>query len=395
MSAKRILLIYAKNSLELLNRQSALGSYLYVLCGILEKGGYRVQVNDILFGDLKKQEQTTNVINPSGSANSLFKFVPGILKNFIKDISHFKSIKNKYSQIAITKEFDLILEFYTYGSNIGYLLSKKKKKPLIVVYDAPVLEEYEFFHGKNYFFRNKILKRQYQTIKQASWIVTYSASVKKHLEKLVNAPIKNSIHQNVDFTRFEFIENKQFDRMPVNIGFIGSFLKWHKVDFLLDAFNKLREEGINARLFLIGNGMEYSSIKNQAEVSKYAADIIMPGFTDGEKLLDYKKMIHIGVMPGSNWYGAPNKIFEYGAANMAVIAPATPTIAELFLNNTDLLLFDENSFADFYLHLKVLCTNPKLCKKLSQQLHTKITSTYSEASTFNYYNSIFTQLKSE
>src|SRR4051812_9115431 len=143
---KRIVVVYAKSSLELLNRQSALGSYLYVLCSLLEKGGYEIQVNEILFSDLKKQKKNIRSTDQPKPVNKLIKLLSRvkIVKNAFNDILHFSSIKKKYHQINAIKGFDIILEFYTYGSNIGYLLSKKQKKPLIIVYDSPVMEEYEF-----------------------------------------------------------------------------------------------------------------------------------------------------------------------------------------------------------------------------------------------------------
>jgi glycosyltransferase involved in cell wall biosynthesis len=272
---------------------------------------------------------------------------------------------------------------------------KKNNKPLVIVYDAPVLEEYEFFHGKKYFFKNKILKRQAQTLKHASHVITYSKAVKKYLENLLGHPIKSSTHQNVDFTRFEFVEGKQLDGSPINIGFVGSFLKWHKVDLLINTYNKLRKDGISAKLYLIGNGMEYAAIKEQVGMSKYSCDIQMTGFLDGKELYEYKKQMHIGIMPGSNWYGAPNKIFEYGAANMAVVAPATPTIRDLFTDKDHLLLFDESKEDGLYNSLKMLCQDADLRIRLAKNLQHKIVTTYSEKATFDYYNGIFVNMTSK
>ena len=44
---KKILIVYGKSTAEIFNRQSALGSYIHCLAGILVKNGYDVRINDI------------------------------------------------------------------------------------------------------------------------------------------------------------------------------------------------------------------------------------------------------------------------------------------------------------------------------------------------------------
>jgi glycosyltransferase involved in cell wall biosynthesis len=119
--------------------------------------------------------------------------------------------------------------------------------------------------------------------------------------------------------------------------------------------------------------------------SEYASDIFIPGFMDGEELLNFKQKINIGVMPGSNWYGAPNKIFEYGAAKMAVVAPDTPTISELFQNSEDLLLFKHDDEDSLYKTLLVYINNSSLRNKHAVALQNKIRNNYSENITFTFY----------
>ena len=104
--------------------------------------------------------------------------------------------------------------------------------------------------------------------------------------------------------------------------------------------------------------------------------------------MNYKKQIDIGVMPSSNWYGAPNKIFEYGAAKIAVVAPSTPTIVDLFENNKDLILFENESFDSLYNSLLKLVENQELLNTLAENLQNKIKSKYSKENTFNFYDNL-------
>jgi len=209
--------------------------------------------------------------------------------------------------------------------------------------------------------------------------------VKKYVWEKIGMHTTIQLHQNIDFTRFDFIHEKRLEQ-TINIGFIGSFLKWHRVDLLLKTFSRLKDEHYNIKLYLLGMGEEYASIKEKWSASKYKEDIFLPGFVDGEELLKLKKRIHVGVMPGSNWYGAPNKIFEYGAAHMAVIAPNTPTINDLFIDKKEVCLFENNSENGLYEGLKKLCDNVELISVLAENLHQKICINYSKTNTFEFYN---------
>ena len=381
----KVLIVYAKDTSEIFNRQSALGSYIHCLASILVKNGYKVKINDILFNEISEQES----ISVAKKGGSFFNFfLPSFLKEYIKDVRLFLWMSSLFNKIDNGEFFDIVLEFYTYGSDVGYKLSKKYSKPIVLVYDNPVLEEHSFFHSGQLFFKNKIELLEKQSLLQAHSIVVYSKAVENYLVKKTNIALPCFIHQNVDYTRFEFIDQKPLSDV-INIGFIGSFLKWHKVDLLLNAFTILKKDGFNIKLFLLGNGMDYENIKKQVLVNDYVKDIEMPGFMDGKRLFEYKKKINIGIMPGSNWYGAPNKIFEYGAAKMAVIAPNTPTISHLFKNDNELMLFEQDNLMDFVEKIRFYITNEQILKSHSENLQMKIKNNYSEIITFEFYDKLF------
>jgi len=383
---KKVLLVYSKSTEELMNRQSALGSYIFCLCEILQKNKMVVVVNGIPFDQLKQRTLHKRAELPQQSG-ILKKALPKSIKHLLKDILTFKHMKQLFQYISAAGTYDYVLEFYNYASDVGYKVSRQQNIPLILVYDSPVLEEYIFFNGNKLFFKNEILQRQLKTLLQAKHIVAYSNAVKEYLNKLTAKNLNVSIHQNVDYTRFDFLE-KQFNSSPIKIGFIGSFLKWHRIDLLLEVFDRLKKENVNVELFLVGFGMEYDAIKKLADQSPYKKHITLTGFMDGAALVEIKKQLHIGVMPGSNWYGAPNKIFEYGAAQMAVVAPDTLTISDLFQNEKEVLLFKQDDPDQLYQKLKLLCADLTLAEQLARTLQKKIKNNYAENITFEFYNKL-------
>lgn len=383
----KILIIYAKGSSELLNRQSALGSYILCLGKLLNETGHDIYINGESLSQLGSKPVSN--LNVPVSANKFSKFIPGSVKNIFRDKKIFAKHKSIFKDLKNSGPYTLILEFYTYGSNLGTLAGRAFNCPLITIFDSPVLEEYVFFNGAKLFNRRKIESEQNATLKNSNLIVVYSNAVKDYVEQRTNIIGKTRIHQNVDFTRFDFIEPRKIES-EINIGFIGSFLKWHRVDLLLNIFEKLKNDGLNVKLWLVGSGMHWPVIAEKVSNSPYKDSIHLTGFCDGAKLLEIKKHLHIGVMPGSNWYGAPNKIFEYGAAGLAVMAPSTPTIKDLFTN--EIRLFDWDNETSAYEELKYICLNPHIITLLQTSLQQFIQKKYSAKNTLNFYNGLIAEV---
>lgn len=378
---KKILFLYGKGTNELINRQSALGSYIYCLASLLQQCGYEIWINGIELSLLKQLEEKSNPVGKSGIVK---KLIPSFIKQFIRDKNLFSAHKKICNEIPNNINFEKVIEFYTYGSTLGIQQKDKYKCPYILIFDSPVLEEYEFFHGKKKLGRHKIINNQNASLRAADHIVVYSNAVKKYVSQITLVDENISIHQNVDFTRFEFLEPRKVEG-SINIGFVGSFLKWHRVDLLIDVFESLSITHKNLRLYLIGAGMEYQNICKRAASSPVFSQIELTGFCDGENLLEMKKKLHIGVMPGSNWYGAPNKIFEYGAAGLAVLAPRTPTISDIFNDSSGVILFKQDDKNDFFHVLKSYIENPELLTKNANRLQEMIRENYSEKHTIDYY----------
>lgn len=384
-SRKKLLIIYAKNPEEVYNPQSALGSYIFCLSSILHEGYFDVHVNgDFIESNSKRDE--VKLKNPlKNSSFSLKRLFPEIIKSSIKDLVLFYRIKKLYKKIDQEYKYDLILEMCSYGSNIGYKLAEKHNTPFFSIFDSPAKEEYVYFHGGASVFSYWIDRREGLTLKSSQKIVVYSPIVKSYLIEKYN--LKDTLfyfHQNVDFERFDIVEKHDANENVV-FGFIGSFLKWHKVDHLVESFIKLRQSGAKARLILLGYGLEFMNIKQLVENSPYKDDIELPGFVDGEVLKKYKKTIDVGILSGTTWYCAPNKLFEYGAANMAVIAQYTDTINYLFEDGKEIMLFNSESENDLLEAMKVCVSSRNKLDLLKKNLHYKVLNTYSKENSLRFY----------
>ncbi len=382
--ASIIQIIYAKNPGELINRRSALGSYIFTLAGLLSQAGHRVRLNDFYYQDLIDRLDKDESQTPP-SSRSLPLPLPKKLKAIARDILLFRNHRDLLDKVKILPKVDSILEFYTYGSDVGLKLSRLSGADLHLVYDGPVVEEYEIFQDHKPPFLNKIQKNQIESLRHATGIVAYSNPMKEYICQLADLKVGFNIHihQNIDFSRFEFYERKDFNP-PHVIGFVGSFLKWHRVDLLVEVFERLREEGHDLKLLLVGQGMEYDNITQQVSASSWKENIEMTGFLDKEELSEAKKRMHIGVMSSSNWYGAPNKLFEYGAMSIACVAPRTPTIADIFSEEL-IPMFPNYDREGLYAAIKSLLMEEGIIREKAKKLYQMIRGNFGEEKTRGFY----------
>ncbi len=386
-----VLILYTKDRYELFNRKSAIGSYIHCLASILNESEVNVFLNGEDFNQVNHNTKSHGDFQQSKIKQLISRLIPGFIKRLIRDFKHISSLKNFSEELLVSNNsYDAILEFYNFGSNVGYLVSKHFNIPLYITYDGPILEEYVFFNGAKPIFSNVILKREKKSLQAAKKIVVYSNPMIDFIKTKIGENDKLSIHQNVDFSRFDIMKNdKDYSSQSINICFVGSFLKWHQIDFLIDAFSECLKEGLDCKLFLIGDGMERLRMETYVDslTDNVKHNIKFTGFLDGSDLFELKEKMHIGIMPGSNWYGAPNKIFEYGAMKMSVIAPNTPTITDLF-NEEEVMFFKWKDKQSLTEKLIDMVSNTSKIKSFASNLNTYILNKYSSENTSSFYTKL-------
>ena len=383
----KLLILYTKDRHEVFNKKSALGSYINYLGKLLNKNGFEVYLNGEQLRNV--QDKSNSVVLTSNKLSFIKKIIPTSVKRYLREKKHLVDIDRFSEELVQGKvKYDLVLEYYNMGSDVGLKISKQQNIPYYIFYDGPILDEYEIFNHDKPFFFKEVVTRQKESFKHAQKIVAQSNPMKGYIvNNIEDCPNKIVIHQNVDYTKFDVLNtDKQFNTEELTLGFIGSFLPWHQVDMLLKAFKYVVSKGVNSNLLLIGDGMERQKMVDIVE--SFSADlkskIKFTGFVTEQALYDYKCQIDIGIMPGSNWYGAPLKIFEYGAMKMACIAPNTPTITDLFPNN-EVKFFEWKNQASLNQTLLEFCTNFEDMKNQAEKLHQYVVNRYSEKNTIDFY----------
>ncbi len=237
----------------------------------------------------------------------------------------------------------------------------------------------------------------------ADAIIVVSKFLKEHIESLgIDSNKIYIIPNGVDIDNFtlrqaasdELKAKYQLNGKTV-IGFVGSFIKWHNFELLLNTFSKVVQETKtnNLCLFLIGDGPLLKSLKNQVVDNGIVDNVIFTGNIPHNIIPDYISTMDICVIPHTNEFRSPIKLFEYMAMGKPVIAPKVEPVECVITHNLNGSLFEPGNPFSFMKELKSLINNKKSALALGENAKKTIIEKYQWEHNVQTILQIHTKLK--
>jgi glycosyltransferase involved in cell wall biosynthesis len=127
------------------------------------------------------------------------------------------------------------------------------------------------------------------------------------------------------------------------LGMAGFFAPYHGVDHVAPLVTRLRGAGVPARAVLVGAwSNELAAWLEAARLERPVEwEYVDPvGVVAPENVPGYLAAFDVGLMPASNWYGSPTKVFEYGAMRVPVVAARTGPAREVLREGDEGLLVE-------------------------------------------------------
>jgi glycosyltransferase involved in cell wall biosynthesis len=126
------------------------------------------------------------------------------------------------------------------------------------------------------------------------------------------------------------------------VGYVGAFVHWHGIDwFVEEIVNKLKDHP-DLVLLLVGDGVCFAQISELVEQAGMQQQIILPGRVPHEQIPCYIEAMDYGILPDSNDYGSPMKLFEFMAMCKGMVAPDFSPISEVVKDGETSWLFPAN-----------------------------------------------------
>ncbi len=276
----------------------------------------------------------------------------------------------KIRKVIQRKKIDFIYERYALNTFAGLKISKKYGIPLIIeVNDATFVERV-----RRLVFRGIAQKTENQIFKNAHAIVTISSYFREKIIERGFKPDKIFVLTNaIDEAEFsgrglkrDTIREKYAVKDRVVIGYTGAFVYWHRVDMLLEAFRVLMGKYPNIQLFLVGKGFGFDKIKSLIIEYGLEGIVTLPGYISHKDIPEYISAMDICVIPDSNYYGSPMKLFEYMAMGKAVIAPRLKPLEDVIVNGASGYLFEKGNVDSLVQALSGLIENSSIRDKIGR-----------------------------
>lgn len=248
----------------------------------------------------------------------------------------------KMSAIVKSREIDFIYERYALNTFAGLNISRRYDIPIILeVNDAAGIERVRKLKVHN--VARRIEKYVFGG---AAAIVTISSHFKKIIvdggiaENKVFV-IPNAIDESKAYS--DSTENSVRERYSLNgqtvIGYVGSFLEWHGVDLLLESFKSSLDKRRDSKLLLVGGGITLDDAKSFVRTNDLKEHVVFTGNVPHNEVPSYIRAMDICVIPDSNDYGSPMKLFEYMGAGKPIVAPRLSPMEDVIKSGENGILF--------------------------------------------------------
>ncbi len=356
---------------------SGYGTHMRETIKAFEELGHEV-LPVIIGGDILPitEEHSLAANNPLKEA--IRKFIPTYIWETLKDVQLKKVEARSYQKLM--KELsnfhpDLLYERGAYLTQSGMNAARENKIPYFVEFNAPFVEERIAFAGRSWFNNeaNSIEKEQLITCDK---LIVVSSALKTYYNEKSDVSNKTIITPNAINLDTAPLNNSNFtiEEITVNdlvIGFVGSIFPYHGVQDIISIFPSLKARYSNVKLLIVGGGEILNNLRQQVNDIGANLDIIFTGSVPHAEVFNYINLMDITVMPNSNWYGSPVKIFEYAYMNKAVIALNNGPMNDVMEHEKDGLLIESN-LASLEDALITLIGDESLRTAYAQHFHDKV-----------------------
>jgi glycosyltransferase involved in cell wall biosynthesis len=237
--------------------------------------------------------------------------------------------------------FDLVYERYSLWSFAAMEYAQAKAVPAFLEVNAPLIEEQSQHRGLvDRAGAEWVAQRVFEI---ADVLIAVSDGVASYLEQYPNVRRRVSIIPNaVNPDRFpESLMARQPEPVHFTVGFVGTLKPWHGLPVLVDAFDKLHRQDINARLLIVGAGPQQDSLTADLAARGLLEATCFTGAVNPSEVASWLASMDVATAPylnTSSFYFSPLKVYEYMAAGLPIVASRVGQLEQLIQDGVNGLL---------------------------------------------------------
>jgi glycosyltransferase involved in cell wall biosynthesis len=358
----------------------------------LNMGGPALHVAYLTAGLTKRGYDTTLVAGSLARGEDSMAFVADGLDIDVvridelgREISPLRDLRATFRLARlIRRERPQILHTHTAKAGtvgrVAALLAGSRRPPIIVhTFHGHVLRGY-FGPVRSWFFR--ILERRLAAGTTA--LIAVSPQVRDDLVSLGVAPSDRfvvvrlgiELEQRVASEQNGRAESRRYLGIPADrfaVGWIGRMTAVKRTDDVLVAFKRLRDEGVDAVLCMVGDGPDRVQLERRAHELGVIRDTLFLGYQ--EDVAPFYSAFDTLVLPSSN-EGTPVSAIEALAAGRPVVATRVGGVPDVVRDGEDGFLVETGDTVELAARLAQLARDPELRERMGQQGRERVLPRY-------------------
>lgn len=311
--------------------------------------------------------------------HKLADLAPQPFFEFMELCYNFLAIFRLWRSVHVRRP-DFIYERYAFFNFSGALIAKKKNVPFVV--EVNELSGHKRVRGQ--FFIRLCSAIEKRILRQADLIVTVSEFLNREVSaqvdknKTIVLTIPNGVpatwlERHVAMTQVTNLRERLNLRGKKVICFVGGLVHWHNFDLLLLALRDLRAIEKDVVVLMVGDGpMRQYILDKSNELEIPASAVIMTGTVAHAHIPLYLNASDVAIIPETNEFRSPIKMFEYMAMALPVIAPKKPTIEAVITNGIEGVLFEPGNSTSLTQALLKCISDSELSKKIGMNGQQKV-----------------------
>lgn len=375
------ILYYSSHPHLRIEDQTGYGTHMREMIAAFKGLGHEVDFFIAGHRDVHVKEAQRGKIRKSKVKN-LFKFlIPRLIWETVKDLNLTRVDRtNKHRLNRLVNELhpDVIYERSHYGMVSGVEVANNHGIHHILEVNCPNVEERIKLSG-NSLLTQRAARMDLLTFSNSDHVLTVSTHLAEYLH-IHNLAKKWSVTPNairlgqhketsLDISRHSL----SIDESAVLLGFVGSIFPWHGVDFIIDTVAYFQKQGRNVEAMIVGDGEIRSELEVAAIGHNIKNKIHFLGAVPHADTFAYTKLCNILIMPKSNAYGSPVKIFEYALSGKPCIVPNTLPVSEVFEHEQDGWVVDSTTDA-IATAIESIIASPEKAEYCAKHWHNKVIS---------------------
>lgn len=357
------ILYYSPHPSLKLHAPTGYGTHMREMIRAFEEIGHEVR---FFIGGETKSTQSKESVKPETShihpIKKLIKQItPHIIWETVKDFHLIRIDKNNrqmLQRMCIDFAPDVIYERSHYGMVSGVQIASKLGIHHVLEVNSPNVQERIELSGSSW-LSARAKKADNWVFSQSDHVLTVSTRLAEMLD--IPKISKNwSVTPNAIRPGQELQTTKAWTRSNLGIcdstflvGFIGSIFPWHGVDLLIDAIALLRNNNVDVSALIVGNGAIKNELVQQSVEKKVDKHVFWTGSVPHYEIHGLGSLCDCLIMPKSDEYRSPVKLFEYALCNRPVIAPNQLPVLEVMEDKVHGLIVsaDENEISNAIVQL--------------------------------------------